>query len=167
MRRKAQGPQRQPQESPDSIPTKKTNIHEKREGILRVFISFTYKDKEYANKMYGLLRKIPNIEIFSLEMITAGEDWESRLRSEIWKSDIFIVLLSENSINSKSVLHEVGAAWALGKRILPIVTNPDIISKIPIDWQKYQVIRLVDLDKPEYLWQLLEIKDHIEINSPR
>ena len=39
------------------------------------------------------------------------------------KCDIFLVLLSPDSVNSEWILPEIGAAWALNKLIVPIVTQ--------------------------------------------
>ena len=65
------------------------------------------------------------------------------------------MLLSPNSVDSKWVLHELGAAWAIGKRIISIATDPRISSKIPLSLP--EVIETEDLGKPEIINQILAL----------
>jgi hypothetical protein len=66
------------------------------------------------------------------------------------------VLLSSNSVDSNWVLQELGAAWALDKPIIPVVTNPDVFSKIHLTLSGIQFIETKDLEKPETMNQIIE-----------
>jgi len=129
---------------------------EKGKQTIRIFLSYVTADREYAHKLYSLLSKRPNLYIFTPEMLSAGEAWESILKKELSQSDIFVVLLSANSVDSEWVLHELGAAWALNKPIIPVVTHPEVFSKIPLTLRQIKLIEIKELEKPEVIDQILE-----------
>lgn len=133
-----------------------TNRKEKGKSASRIFLSYVRADRTYALKLRSLLSQRPNLSIFTTETLSAGEDWESKLKDELSRSDIFIVLLSSNSVDSKWVLHELGAAWALNKPIIPVVINPEVFSKIPVTLRETQLVEIKDLETPEVIDQILE-----------
>jgi len=104
----------------------------------------------------SLLSQRPNLRVFSTDALSAGEDWEPKLRDEIAQSDVFMVLLSPASLASKWVLHELGAAWALKKPIIPVLTRPESSVRIPVELPGRTPVDLNSLDSPEALAQLLE-----------
>jgi len=122
---------------------------------LHIFLSSAPDDRPYARKLQNLLSRRPDVTVFTTETLSAGEDWESRLREELSKCDVFLVLLSPNSVDSKWVLHELGAAWAIGKRIISIATDRRISSKIPLSLP--ELIETEDLGKPEIINQILAL----------
>lgn len=128
----------------------------KRNQTLRIFMSYTAADHVHAHKLRDLLSQRPNVRIFTTEMLSAGEDWQSKLKDELSKCDVFVVLLSPNAVDSKWVLHELGAAWAIGKPIIPIVTLPEVFSKIPMRLSHLQFFEIKDLEKPEIINHILE-----------
>ena len=130
---------------------------EGRKQTLRIFLSYAAADREYARKLCSFLSQHPNSQIFTPEALSAGEDWESKLKEEISQCDIFVVLLSSNSVNSEWVLSELGAAWALDKLIILVITHPEVFSKIPIDFRKVPSVEIKYLEShPEAIKQILE-----------
>jgi len=129
---------------------------ERGKQALRIFLSYAAADRTYAHKLRSFLSQRPNLRIFTTETLSAGEDWESKLKDELSQCNIFVVLLSSNSVDSKWVLHELGAAWALNKPIIPIVTHPEIFSKIPLTLRGIKFVEIKDLEKPEVISQILE-----------
>jgi hypothetical protein len=123
---------------------------------LRIFLSYATADRTDARKVRSLLSKRPDLRIFTTETLSAGEDWESKLKGEISQCEIFIVLVSPTSVDSKWVLHELGAAWALDKPILAVVTDPEVVSKIPLNLRGVEIVEIKDLEKPEevVLWKV-------------
>jgi len=134
------------------------NTSRKRKGkpASRIFLSYVGADRAYARKLRSLLSQRPNLRIFTTETLSAGEDWESKLKDELSQSDIFIVLLSSNSIDSKWVLHELGAAWALNKPIIPVAIHPEVFSRIPVALRELQLVEIKDLENPEVIDRILE-----------
>lgn len=129
---------------------------EKSKKALRVFLSYSEADKTYARKLRSSLSQRLNLQIFTAETLSAGEDWVSQLKDELSQCDIFVVLLSPDSVDSKWLLHELGAAWALNKPIIPIVTQPEIFSKIPLALRGTKFVEMKDIEKPEVMGEILE-----------
>jgi len=116
---------------------------------IKVFISHSNIDSVFARHIRNLLVQRINAQAFITEDLSAGEKWQSRLRSELSSADVVIAILTPASVNSSWVLHEIGAAWALEKQIIPVVTRRDVLNKMPISLDALQVIDLTDVDTPE------------------
>lgn len=128
----------------------------KRKPALRIFLSYAAADRVYAHQVRSLLSQRPNVHLFTTETLSAGEDWQSKLKDELSKCDLFLVLLSPNSVESKWVLHELGAAWAIDKPIVPIVTHPEVFTKVPVALSQTQFVEIKDLAKPGIMNRILE-----------
>jgi hypothetical protein len=117
--------------------------------VYRVFLSHSVGDRVYADKLRRLLSKRPDVSVFSVETLSAGENWQSKLKDEISNCDIFAVIFSPNSVDSQWLLQELGAAWSLHKPIIPVVTQPNLLRKIPLTLQQTRVVNFNELEKPE------------------
>lgn len=124
-------------------------VHSKHRRPLRVFISHSSGDLVFARKLSNLLSRGANVQVFTTEDLSAGEKWETKLRHELASADVVLALLTPNSVDSKWVLHEVGAAWALEKPIIPVITRRDVLNKMPVPLDRTKVIELTDIDSPE------------------
>ena len=134
----------------------KMNVNQKEEGKkTRIFLSYAISDAIYAHKLLRLLFQRSNLRVFTTEMLSAGENWESKLKEEISQCDIFMMLLSPNSVDSNWVLHELGAAWALNKSIIPVVIHPETVPKIPVQLRKSQLVVFDDFKNPETINKIL------------
>ena len=130
---------------------------EKSKKPLQVFISYAKEDKASVDELLkGLAAQHPNLRVFSSDQLSAGENWLPRLKRELSKTDIFIVLLSPNSITSELVLSLLGAAWALSVPIIPIVTQQEIRSKLPVTLANVPVIDMKKLDTPRVVSRMIE-----------
>jgi nucleoside 2-deoxyribosyltransferase len=130
---------------------------EKPKPAWRIFLSHAAADREYARKLsHALLFQWPDVRIFTTDMLSAGEEWQSKLRRELVQCDIFMVVLTPNSVDSNWVLQELGGAWALGKPIVPVVTQPEVFSRIPLALDREPFLEVEDLDKPAMLNRVLE-----------
>jgi nucleoside 2-deoxyribosyltransferase len=116
---------------------------------LRVFISHSSVDQDFAGKMRKLLFHRANAQVFTADDLSAGERWETKLRNELSSADVVVALLSPNSVESSWVLQEIGAAWALKKPIIPVVTTRDVLNKMPLPFEPAKVIELTDVETPE------------------
>src|SRR5438067_6824935 len=113
---------------------------DKNKTRLRVFFSYAAADSASAHRLRSLLSQHPNLQVFTTDILSAGEDWVSHLKSELSACDLFVVLLSPNSLESNWVLSEIGAAWGLDKPIIPVVTNKEILSNIPFPVSQFQLV---------------------------
>jgi hypothetical protein len=123
---------------------------------IRVFFSYATADNVYARKLHRILSHHLNLRIFTHEALSAGEDWKSKLKKELAQCDIFVVLLSPNSVDSAWVLQELGAVWMVGKPIFPIVTHQHLLAKIPVELRNAQIVNIKDLENPETINQIIE-----------
>ena len=101
-----------------------TAVHQEKK-TMRVFISFAVSDRKNAALIRELLTYRFGARVFSLDDLSAGGDWMAQLKDEITQCDVFLVLWSWSppTVASNLTLHSVGAAWALGKPIVVLVTQ--------------------------------------------
>ena len=86
------------------------------------------------------------LQVFLDEDLSAGENWQSKLRKELENADVFVALLTPLSVADSWLLQETGAAWALEKPIIPLVSRSDILDRFPIQLRSYPSLNLKDLD---------------------
>ncbi len=122
--------------------------HPKRQTV-KVFISHSNVDTIFARHVRNLLVQRVNAEVFTTEDLSAGEKWEPKLRNELSSTDVVVALLTPTSVGSSWVLHEIGAAWALKKPIIPVVTRRDVLNKMPVSLERAHIIELADVETPE------------------
>src|SRR5579862_8903389 len=121
----------------------------KTDDPIKVFLSYSQGDKDFARKIRNLLSQRLNVKMFTDEDLSAGGDWTSRLRQEIEDANVVVALLTPQSITSNWVLQEVGAAWGIGKPIISIVTEKSVHTRWPIQLNSEMALELKDLDTPE------------------
>lgn len=103
-----------------------------RKSPLKIFISHTMKDKELFKLVAARLKEIEGVDVFSDEDIKLGSNFASTLVRKISESDIFMPIVSSSSSDSSSMMSEIGAAWAQGIKIIPVVTDESFLKKIPV-----------------------------------
>ena len=116
---------------------------------VKVYISHSESDIVFAQHVRNLLVQRVNADVFTTEGLSAGEKWESKLRIELSSSDVVVALLTPTSVGSSWVLQEIGAAWALKKPIIPVVTRRDVLTKMPVSLERAYIIELADVETPE------------------
>jgi len=89
---------------------------------LRVFISHSWADRWVAEQFARRIRDDSGAEAFvDVFDIAKGDDFESRIFGELQKCHELVVLLTPWSVDRNWVWVELGAARALGLRIVPIL----------------------------------------------
>jgi TIR domain-containing protein len=126
------------------------------EKVRNVFLSHATPDRQSARKLTDLLSRVPGVRVFATEMLVAGGDWRSELRGELSNCDLFVFFLSSESVDSPWILAEIGAAWAMEKPIVAVVTDSGLLSKIPIDLRDTPTVSYADLEKPDAVNRILE-----------
>lgn len=114
----------------------------------RVFLSHSSDDTTLAQKIRDLLFRRLGFQVFMNEDLSAGENWQSKLRKQLESADAFVALLTPASVADSWVLQETGAAWALKKTIIPLVTRLELLDRFPIQLRSYPALDLKDLDTP-------------------
>lgn len=114
----------------------------------KVFVIYARQDRALADELFRILRLIP-VEVWSDDQLRAGDHWQEELRSRLRDTESFVLLLTPQALGSSSVLHELGAAWALGKPIILVVTDRRLVGRLPVDLGKAQTISVDEMDKLE------------------
>jgi len=80
--------------------------------MARIYISHSHQDKDLARSIADGLKESGNQIFIDSESLQAGSDWRSTLNDSLKLSDVFLVLVTESSVNSQFVVSEIGAARA-------------------------------------------------------
>jgi TIR domain len=88
-----------------------------------VFISYAAGDTGIADELRGDLER-NGLRCFMAEKdIQIATEWQDSIRKALMGSKRILVLLTPRSINRPWVLMETGAAWALGKPLIPALSH--------------------------------------------
>jgi WD40 repeat protein/lysozyme family protein len=93
----------------------------KSEAKLRVFVSYSRDDLEFADQLVAALAPCGFEPTIDRHGISGGEDWQNRLGKLIQEADTVAFVLSPSSAASEICRWEVDEAARLGKRIIPVV----------------------------------------------
>ncbi|MEO1644280.1 MAG: toll/interleukin-1 receptor domain-containing protein, partial [Chloroflexota bacterium] len=117
--------------------------------MARIFISYSRADTNFVEQFLPLAKRLfPDHQFFYDDHITGGEDWWQRILAEIAKADLFIYLLSNDSLESDYCQAEFREAQRLRKAILPVIVRRLQLQRAPEDIQS-EIRRLnwVDMQK--------------------
>lgn len=133
---------------------------------MKIFISHSSKDKELVLMFVDLLVQgfhIDYDEIFCTSMDNAlrvGEDFIKSIKENLHDSEIVLFLITQNYINSKFCIMEMGAAWAFKDNIFPIIVPPldyNILNDTPLKITQSIILSdAEDLFKKLYEYKLVE-----------
>lgn len=124
----------------------------------KVFISHSGYDTWVAKQIQGHITNLGISTFLDEDGIAGGDDFEAVILREIRESKEIVVLFTPWSIHRKYVWLEIGAAWALGIRIVCVaykLTMDEILSECdkPSIIAKQAHFQINDLD--EYFSELL------------
>lgn len=110
---------------------------------MRIFISHSHHDLETASRLSSKLRELDFEVIRADTFLEPGDDIAKRIREELLNSDSLIILWSQGSKESHSVMVELGyfIGLASDRQIIPIILDD---SPIPPDLADYLCIRAVN-----------------------
>lgn len=110
--------------------------------IRKVFISHknTGDSIKASNYVYDYLKEKGYNPFFDKESLEVGKDWHSSILSDLTTSDVVIVIVDEETVNSPWVQREVDMAKALGISILPIILNN--FSEVKSAFEKFDITRI-------------------------
>jgi hypothetical protein len=109
-----------------------------------VFISYSSTDSNEASQIYEAITKAGGKAFLAGKSLKPGEDFADEIRQALVASRELWLIVSPTSLKSDWVLSEWGAAWALEKKIVPILHRcgpeqlPDRISRLQcIDFYRF------------------------------
>lgn len=86
-----------------------------------VFLSYATEDAELAEELQlGLQESGLNVFVAHLDLV-AGSAWADEIRSALRASNVIVALVTPASRSRPWLLLEVGAAWALGRTLVPLL----------------------------------------------
>ena len=99
---------------------------------MQVFISYARKDRLLCDAVMHTLEGIGNIESYrDTSPPMPGVSLSDRFKMKIASCDLFVVLLTENSITSTWVTTEVAWAISNGKYIIPVLQVGRNLNEVP------------------------------------
>ena len=112
---------------------------------LRIFMSYSYKDKPVASRMEKkLLEK--DYRVFLEEEIVMGKNWRGTIANAVMeasKSGCVLALLSENAVKSENVKREIYFALENKGNVIPVllgdVALPDVLRMLLHGRQMYRL----------------------------
>ncbi|MEP6669432.1 MAG: toll/interleukin-1 receptor domain-containing protein [Chthoniobacter sp.] len=98
---------------------------------LSVFLSHSHLDHQLAQALCTFLSFGAGIEMRKIRCtshaatgLASGDQVAKQLRKDIAHTEFFLPLITANSAGSEFMAFEIGAAWALKKRIVTLVYMP-------------------------------------------
>ncbi|MGO8954695.1 MAG: SUMF1/EgtB/PvdO family nonheme iron enzyme [Rhodomicrobium sp.] len=90
-----------------------------------LFISHSSKDDTKANALEAWLKANGFTDLFiDHEAIAGGDKWREALRASASACRVVVCLVTENWLASNECFSEFGAAWYMGKRLVPLYLLP-------------------------------------------
>lgn len=129
-----------------------------------IFLSYTTSDSHIAEELYEEFQKY-QIDCYMAEMdLALATEWQSEISEALKSSKIVAILVTPRSKSKDWVLIEVGAAWILGKKLLPLlnqVNSSDLIGPL----SQFQA-RVVENSKQRQ-FIASEISKNMNLNASR
>ena len=106
--------------------------------MAKIYLSYSHADRDFALELARTLRGLGHQLIIDVDTLQPGQDWRRALESGLRHSDVFVVLLSKESVSSQYVLSEIGAARAYaesseGKALIPVILDQIQIPPVVAD----------------------------------
>lgn len=109
---------------------------------MRLFISYARSDIDIVNRINHILRDGGYDVWYDDHAIISGQNWSTQISDAIEDADIFVYILSPDSVESEYCQHEFMLAEKLRKPILPILVRSG--TKLPYRLSVYQYIDLAE-----------------------
>lgn len=97
---------------------------------MTVFISYARRDLEVVTRLHGDLERAGLAAWFDND-VHAGERWWDRILDQVQACDLFLFVISPDSIRSRSCRAEVAFAAELGRPMLPVLVRDTRIDLAP------------------------------------
>jgi formylglycine-generating enzyme required for sulfatase activity len=121
---------------------------------MTTFISYSRVNSDFAVRLAKDLKK-GDYDVWLDQLdIPTGSRWDDEIEKALEECEIFLIILSPESIKSQNVKDEIGYAIDTGKHILPVVLEN---CKVPFRLRRFQYVDCTDqpyndsLDKIKFL----------------
>jgi hypothetical protein len=106
---------------------------------IEFFISHSHKDRRVAQALVHFLTFGVGVEAreirctsYGATALSAGADIQQELRRDLKRCNYFVPLITSNTEGSEFVSFEIGAAWVLEKKVVPVVYSRGGAPRIPV-----------------------------------
>ena len=131
-----------------------------------VFISFSIKDKQFADFLYKHL-VAEGLEVFQASLsLKAGQKWGEEILQNLKDSKCVLFLASKAACKSANVLLEVGASVYSEKDLIPVVWDmpPE---NLPSLINQYQAINIAGASFDQIKQKFSEIAGEIRLDRSK
>lgn len=118
-----------------------------------VFLSYSSLNESEAMELIDQLKNQDISFFFAKKSLSGGDDFSNVIKDSLINSREIWILITPDSLNSEWVITEWGAAWALNKRIVPILLRCSP-SQLP---ERLKRLHSVDYHRTDKL--ILEFKE--------
>jgi hypothetical protein len=118
-------------------------------GGIRIFVSHSSEDKELAKSLIQLIEagleaprgtiRCTSVDGYKLD---GGDDAPEVLRANLRECDVVLAMLTRASVSSSYVVMELGAAWALAKRAIPLIGHGVTFGDLPGPFKDIHALRM-------------------------
>jgi TIR domain-containing protein len=136
---------------------------------MQAFISHVTEESQVASKLSAFLKKdfLGTLKIFvsaETESIGAGDDWLAAIEAALTESAMLLVLCSPSSIDRPWINFEAGAAWMLGKPVIPLCHGGLTPDHLPLPLSLRQGLSLLEAKGLRLLYA--RIADELQCQMP-
>jgi hypothetical protein len=122
------------------------------------FLSYSVPDRDHVERLERALEEKGQTVTMDRGEVPEGSTWADTIRDAIGRADVFVVLVSQESIaRDLAIGAEVGAAWGRGKRIVAIETSDATAAgSLGLPRADYEVVSAKGLSDAELATAVLE-----------
>ena len=147
------------------------SLRQPSDGALDVFVSYSRVDADFARRLNEALQIQGKRTWFDQESIATGADFQQEICRGIENSDVFLFVLSPQSVASPYCADEVEYAESLNKRMVTVLHRPVDVGNLHPVLAKLQWLDFRDHDGDfqvnfqELLRTLDTDREHLEIHT--
>jgi non-canonical purine NTP pyrophosphatase (RdgB/HAM1 family) len=116
---------------------------------MKIFVSYAHDDSALVLE---LVRAMDIHEVWFDQRLSLGVEWWNEIERQIGACHCFVFFMSPRAAASEYCQKEIEIAQRLNKPIAPVMITP---VEIPEKLRPYQVIQVVDVEKPDAIVKLL------------
>lgn len=126
---------------------RKLELQRAARGGPQVFLSYSQEDQETAEKVCKALTDV-GLDVYMADREQeGGDEFSTTIRNKLLGCRELWVLCTPGSMRSEWVQTEWGAAWALEKRIVPVVLHKKDKERLPLRLQNRHTVLFADIEK--------------------
>jgi hypothetical protein len=99
-------------------------LNEQQGSMAQIFISYSRADRQFVDNFVPLIQRVyGNDSLWYDDRIHGGADWWQLILNEIARCNLFVYLISNESLESPYCQAELREALRLNKQILPVIVR--------------------------------------------